>query len=95
MSTLHDFVHHQLGAVPGPVNAPAQNTQSRQAPPARKAPKGSIESNARADRARAKGQLKGDLYYAQQQAEPTLEGWTESPETVERKLLCKEEFPLG
>lgn len=57
---------------------------------------GSISSNAKANKARAKGALKGDLAYTEQQAHVSLEeGWVEDNRTVAHKLKSKEEFPQG
>ncbi len=55
-----------------------------------------IGPTARTAKARAKGQLKGDLAYTQQKAEADLlEGWVEDDVTVRHKLKSKEEFPQG
>lgn len=72
-----------------PHGTKAQNRQQNAAQ------SGCVPGNAKADAARLSGQLKGDLYYGQQQAKATLEGWTESDETVEHKLISKEMFPQG
>lgn len=96
MSTLHDFVHHELGAMPGPVQNPKSITGKQ---PSKKqgkyAPAGRISSNGKADDARMDGGLKGDLYYTQEEAVATPEGWVESQRTVDHKLLSKEMFPQG
>ena len=39
------------------------------------------------------GGLKGDLFYTQDEAVPTPEGWVESDRTVDHKLISKEMFP--
>lgn len=41
------------------------------------------------------GTLKGDLFYTQDEAVPTPEGWVESDRTVDHKLISKEMFPQG
>lgn len=96
MSSLHDFVHHKLGEDPGsqsfdvripdimPEDMPA-------APPV----SGSIDSNRKANDARFSGSLKGDLYYSRQEAQSTVNGREESPQTVRDKVIEKEIFPLG
>lgn len=95
MSTLHDFVHHKLGAMPGPApEPPLPQGKSAQHKKGHR-PAGRISSNGRADDARMDGALKGELYYTQDEAEPTTEGWVESDRTVTHKLLSKEMFPRG
>lgn len=95
MSTLKDFVHHKLGAMPGPVPEPPLQP----APPARadvaQGAAEAVDPNAHAAKARAEGALKGELYYTQAEAQPSVKGWVESDETVDSKLCSKEEFPQG
>ena len=63
--------------------------------PARRRATGRIAPNGRADDARMNGTLKGDLFYTQDEAVPTPEGWVESDRTVDHKLISKEMFPQG
>lgn len=95
MSTLKDFVHHKLGAKPGPAPEPPAPSASAAPGPGGAKQSGAVDSSAKAARARAEGDLKGDLFYTQAQARPSVKGWVESDETVEHKLYSKEEFPQG
>lgn len=55
-----------------------------------------IASNAKANKARAQGSLKGDLAYTEQQGHVSMqEGWVEDSRTVAHKVKSKEEFPQG
>ena len=95
MSSLHDFVHHELGAMPGPVPPPPAPRKKEAGPQKGHRPAGRIAPNGRADDARMNGTLKGDLFYTQDEAVPTPEGWVESDRTVDHKLISKEMFPQG
>lgn len=96
MSSLYDFVHHKMGEDPGCQNlhlhipGPIPDTDE---PVPRSS--GSIEASAKANAARRKGALKGEMYYSQWEAKDTLEGRPEDAATVRGKVLEKEIFPLG
>ncbi len=96
MSSLYDFVHHKMGEDPGCQNlhshipGPIPDTDE----PVPRA-SGSIEASAKANAARRKGALKGEMYYSQWEAKDTLEGRPEDAATVRGKVLEKEIFPLG
>ena len=85
MSSLKDFVHHELDAKPGPAPQPP-------VPPARAKKEKLVPEAARAH---AREIMKGALYYTQAEAHASREGWVESDETVASKLCSKEEFPQG
>ena len=96
LSTLKDFVHHELNAMPGPAPKPpvppaAPENGSAAPDPA----SGAAEPGVKAAKAVAEGALKGALYYTQVEAHACREGWVESDETVKSKLCSKEEFPQG
>lgn len=95
MSTLKDFVHHQLDAMPGPAPKPPvpHAAPERSGDPAPVS--GAVNPSAEAAKAHAEGALKGALYYTQAEAHACREGWVESDGTVESKLCSKEEFPQG
>lgn len=95
MSSLHDFVHHELGAMPGPVPEPPAPKPNDARSKTGHRPAGRIQSNGRADDARMNGGLKGELFYTQDEAVPSTEGWVEDKRTVTHKLLSKEMFPRG
>lgn len=93
LSSLKDFVHHELDAMPGPAPKPP-------VPPAAPArsehhASGAAKTEAKAAKAHAEGALKGALYYTQAEAHASVDGWVESDETVKSKLRSKEEFPQG
>lgn len=96
LSTLKDFVHHELDAMPGPAPKPPvppaapENNSGTPAPAS-----GAAEPGAKTAKAQAEGALKGALYYTQVEARACREGWVESDETVKSKLRSKEEFPQG
>lgn len=95
LSTLKDFVHHELNAMPGPAPkapAPPAAPERSRAPAAAS---GAASPGAKAAKAVAEGALKGALYYTQVEARACREGWVESDETVKSKLRSKEEFPQG
>lgn len=96
MSSLHDFVHHQLGEDPGSQHF---ETHIPDVMPEDMKPttpvEGTVSSNEKANKARFEGALKGDLYYSRQDAKSTQKGRVESPETVAEKVIEKEIFPLG
>ena len=95
LSTLKDFVHHQLDEMPGPSPKPpvshAAPERGKTLPPA----SGVVKPGAKAAAAHAESALKGALYYTQAEAHACREGWVESDETVKSKLRSKEEFPQG
>ena len=94
LSTLKDFVHHELDAMPGPAPkppVPPAAPENSSGTPA----SGAAEPGAKAAKAQAEGALKGALYYTQVEARACREGWVESDETVKSKLRSKEEFPQG
>lgn len=85
MSSLKDFVRHELNEMPGPAPKPP-------VPPARAKNEKPLSEAARAQ---ARQIMKGALYYTQAEAHASTEGWVESDETVASKLRSKEEFPQG
>lgn len=96
MSTLKQFVHHALDQLPGPVPpppAPQTGPAPEPIPPVHA--QGALTGAARAAKARAAGQLRGEEAYTQAEGKATDRGWVESDETVEHKLVSKEEFPQG
>lgn len=101
LSTLKDFVHHELDAMPGPAPKPPvspaapENGSGAPAAASGAASPGAASPGAKAAKAVAEGALKGALYYTQVEAHACREGWVESDETVKSKLRSKEEFPQG
>ena len=96
LSTLKDFVHHELNAMPGPAPKPPVPPAAPENGSAAPAPvSGAASPGAKAAKAVAEGALKGALYYTQVEAHACREGWVESDETVKSKLRSKEEFPQG
>ena len=89
MSTLHDFVYHQLDNKPNDThNIPDPQPRSEDA--------GHLPAHAkRLMEAQKKGSLRPALFYSQQEQVPCPDGVWESPRTVRHKLESKEEFPLG
>lgn len=95
MSTLKDFIRHDLDSMPGPAPEPPVPPKKAAQPCAPQKAGGAAEPSVRAAKARAQGALKGDLFYTQAQAHPSVKGWVESDGTVDHKLCSKEEFPQG
>lgn len=95
LSTLKDFVHHELDAMPGPAPKPPVPPAAPKRSRAPAAASGAASPGAKAAKAVAEGALKGALYYTQVEARACREGWVESDETVKSKLRSKEEFPQG
>lgn len=95
LSTLKDFVHHQLDEMPGPTPQPPVPPAAPERSGAPNPASGAVKPSAEAAKAHAEGALKGALYYTQAEAHACREGWVESDETVKSKLRSKEEFPQG
>lgn len=89
MSTLHDFIYHQLDNKPNEThNIPDPQPQAKDA--------GNLPAHAkRLMAAQKEGNLRPALFYSQQEQVPCRDGVWESPRTVRHKLESKEEFPLG
>ena len=96
LSTLKDFVHHELDAMPGPAPKPPVSPAAPENGSGAPAPASGVASpGAKAAKAVAEGALKGALYYTQVEARACREGWVESDETGIIKRCGKEEFPQG
>lgn len=95
LSTLKDFIHHQLDEMPGPSPEPPVSHAAPERGKTLHPASGAVKPGAKAAAAHAEGALKGALYYTQAEAHACREGWVESDETVKSKLRSKEEFPQG
>lgn len=87
MSTLHDFVYHQLDNKPNETHNVPEPCQSKSGP---------LPDDAKRQmKAEEEGHMRPPLFYTQQEQVPCPYGVWESPHTVRHKLESKEEFPLG
>ncbi len=108
MSTLKDFISHDMNDKPndvhgqaGPACAPEHSTAAyqdtaRSAAHDQQDGSGSLTNNARRRIQAMRGlNLRPGLFYTQQEREAKKDGVFDSKSTVEHRLVSKEEFPQG